>query len=45
MEVKLENLYVDVRAKKNIKTIGNSLETCAPVEKNHYLVGKSTIGL
>ena len=30
---------------KKLKTIGNSLETCAPVEKNQKLVGKSTIGL
>ena len=42
--MKINHLYVDVRAKK-LKTIGNSLKTCAPVEKNQHLVGKSTIGL
>ena len=30
--MKINHMYVDVRAKK-LKTIGNSLKTCAPVEK------------
>ena len=44
MEIKLENLYVDVRAKKTKDhwQLTRNLHSCG---KNQQLVGKSTIGL
>ena len=41
--MKINHLYVDVRAKK-LKTIGNSLKTCAPVEKVSIWLAKVQLG-